>query len=158
MQIFLSRLMMVVGVLFFTILGSGCLSAKGLHNFTSDGCSLFPDGTVEDRGLWCDCCFAHDISYWKGGTETERKEADRLLKECILLKTGNKVLARLIYNGVRVGGHPAFPAWYRWGYGWQYGRGYEPLTLQEQEQVQKKLAEYQTKHPFGYCKKGEKER
>jgi hypothetical protein len=51
-------------------------SAAVLHDFKSDGCSLFPDGDLEHRDLWCDCCFAHDITYWRGGTQQERKQAD----------------------------------------------------------------------------------
>jgi hypothetical protein len=56
-----------------------------------------------------------------------------------------------MYLGVRSGGHPVFPTWYRWGYGWTYGRGYKPLTGEEQKRVSKKLEEYTGKHPAGYC-------
>ena len=105
--------------------------ASNLRPFTSDGCSLFPDGTIKDRTKWCDCCLSHDMAYWQGGTAAERKKADEILRDCVFERTKDKGLAETMYLGVRAGGHPAFPAWYRWGYGWSYGRGYKP--------------------PFGFC-------
>jgi len=127
-------------------------AASDLKSFTSDGCSLFPDGTTGDRAKWCDCCLQHDIAYWRGGTEEERKDADRTLRQCVLERTGDKALAETMYGGVRAGGHPAFPTWYRWGYGWPYGRGYRPLTEGEQKRVKDKLNDYWKKHPAGYCR------
>jgi hypothetical protein len=144
----------VMHILALVILVGGCVSATGLKDFTSDGCSLFPDGDFSDRNLWCDCCFTHDIAYWRGGTEQAREQADQDLRHCVQKRTNNRVLAQLMYEGVRAGGHPAFPTWYRWGYGWQYGRGYEPLTEKEQQQVREKIESYRVKHPSGYC--GEK--
>lgn len=91
------------------------------------------------------------MAYWRGGTVEERKQADQLLKECVLKRTGSKALADLMYNGVRLGGHPAFPNWYRWGYGWDYGRDYLPLTDEEQKQFVKKLELYRKQNPEGYC-------
>lgn len=110
--------------------------------FRSDGCSLFPDGTIKDRNLWCDCCLEHDIAYWRGGTEEERIKADEALKSCVEKKTGSPELAQVMYQGVRLGGSPAFLTWYRWGYGWPYGRGYEPLTEAERKSIDKRLEEY----------------
>ncbi len=135
-----------------TLLACGTTSASDLHDFTSDGCSLFPDGNVKDRALWCDCCLAHDIAYWQGGTKEDRKHADEVLRECVLESTGSKALADMMYDGVRAGGHPAFLTWYRWGYGWKYGKAYAPLTKQEKQQVREKLDAYYKKHPSGYCR------
>ena len=126
-------------------------AASDLDDFASDGCSLFPDGTVKDRAKWCDCCFRHDIAYWRGGTEDERKKADEALRDCVVERTEDKVLAETMFLGVRAGGHPAFPTWYRWAYGWAYGRGYKPLSEAEKEQVLGQLDEYYRKHPTGYC-------
>jgi hypothetical protein len=42
--------------------------AATLAPFTSDGCSVFPDGTALQQSLWLQCCRAHDYAYWKGGT------------------------------------------------------------------------------------------
>jgi len=126
-------------------------AVPALRDFTSDGCSLFPDGNLEHRDLWCDCCFAHDIAYWRGGTQEERKQADETLRDCVIERTHNKALATLMYDGVRTGGHPVFPTWYRWAYGWSYGRGYKALSTEEQRQSKEKLDAYFKKHRAGYC-------
>ncbi len=125
--------------------------AADLGPFTSDGCSLFPDGTPRDRTLWCDCCLAHDMAYWQGGTEEERKKADEALRDCVHERTKDKALAETMYLGVRAGGHPAFPMWYRWAYGWPYGRGYKPLSETERREARELLDEYRQEHPLGYC-------
>lgn len=138
--------------LLFLVLPLGNATAAGLRNFTSDGCSLFPDGTLKDRSKWCDCCLEHDTAYWRGGTEEERKTADEALRDCVLGRTGDQALANTMYIGVRAGGHPVFPTWYRWAYGWRFGRGYAPLTGEERQQVRRKLDEYWRLHPGGYCR------
>jgi hypothetical protein len=148
---FSRHILYLILVLFFPAMTSSAASASVLHDFTSDGCSLFPDGSPESRNLWCDCCFAHDIAYWQGGTKTERKRADEILRDCVLERTRNKALAVMMYEGIRTGGHPAFPTWYRWAYGWSYGRGYQALTKEEQQQAKEKLDEYFKRYPSGYC-------
>lgn len=128
-------------------------TASELNRFSSDGCSLFPDGTPNDRSRWCDCCFDHDLAYWRGGSREERKAADRALRSCVMERTKNQALAETMYTGVRLGGSPVFPTWYRWGYGWKYGRGYRKLKAEESRQVDEKLASYTKNHPSGYCRK-----
>jgi len=145
------RFFLLLLFLVLAVVTVGNAMASELRDITSDGCSLFPDGDVKDRKLWCECCFEHDIAYWRGGTEEERKSADAALRDCVLARTKNKALAELMYQGVRMGGQPIFPTWYRWGYGWKYGRGYAPVTQEEQLLVQEKLEAYREKHPQGYC-------
>ncbi len=140
----------IAAVLTAAIVAS-CSAKPALRSFYSDGCSLFPDGKVGDRKLWCDCCFAHDVAYWMGGTEADRASADERLRECVRARTGDERLAELMYEGVRIGGSPVFPNWYRWAYGWTYGRGYEPLSGPEQAQASARLAEYYATHRGGYC-------
>lgn len=144
----------LIMLLLISLLACACSSPNRMRNFYTDGCSLFPDGNLKDRRLWCDCCFAHDIAYWRGGTKEERLRADEELKSCVHEKTNDKVLAETMFQGVRAGGGPAFPTWYRWGYGWSYGREYAPVTDEEQLQVKERLDSYFAKHPTGYC--GEK--
>lgn len=128
-----------------------CTASSAIRPFSSDGCSLWPDGELSDRRLWCDCCFAHDMAYWRGGIEAERKQADEALRACVAEKTHDPRMPAVMYEGVRLGGSPVFPAWYRWGYGWPYGRGYQPLTHQERAQSREKLREYFRGNPGGYC-------
>ena len=135
---------------------SAACPAAELRPFSSDGCSLFPDGSIKDPGQWCSCCFLHDIAYWQGGSSEDRLRADLALRDCVARRTGDTALAVVMYDGVRTGGHPAFPTWYRWGYGWKYGRGYRSLTAAEQAAVTEKLEEYQQAHPGGYCAKSRK--
>jgi len=113
--------------------------------FTTDGCSLFPDGYINDRELWQACCIQHDMAYWQGGTWQQRLDADRQLKACVT-QLGEPKIAELMLNGVRVGGSPYWPTGFRWGYGWDYLRGYKPLTDSEKQSVQQALHEYKKAH------------
>ena len=114
--------------------------AAELSSFTSDGCSSFPDGTLEQQSLWLDCCIRHDLAYWKGGTYDERLEADRSLERCVY-RVGEPGIAQLMLAGVRVGGSPFYPTPFRWGYGWPYLRGYKALTSEEKMLARQKLKE-----------------
>jgi len=122
-----------------------------LAPFSSDGCSLFPDHSVMTQQDWCDCCFQHDMAYWQGGTKQQREHADVELRQCVLQKTGNETLAKLMYEGVRVGGSPYFYNWYRWGYGWPYERKYQALSEKELEQVKILIKQYHTNNHKNYC-------
>ena len=125
--------------------GKEGVSESRLADFASDGCSLFVDGTFEKPELWKECCLLHDMAYWRGGTEEERKQADLAFKACVEKKTGDAALANLMYEAVRAGGAPHFPTWYRWGYGWPIGRGYKALTPEEEKLADEKLEAYHRK-------------
>ena len=146
-------IILLVGFLASVFTNSGFSATSTINAFSSDGCSLFPNGTLSDPTLWCDCCFMHDIAYWQGGSIEDRNKADQGLRSCVLARTGNKLLADTMYYGVRIGGEPAFPTWFRWGYGWNYGREYKPLTTEELRQVSEALNAYKKSHPVGYCPK-----
>jgi len=88
--------------------------------FTTDGCSRWPDDS------WMACCIAHDIPYWCGGSEEDRKEADRELMRCVNRNT--PWMGNIIYSGVRLGGPPWMPAPWRWGYGWDRWPGHYENT------------------------------
>ena len=122
-----------------------------LSDFSSDGCSLFPDGSLISSNDWCHCCLEHDIAYWKGGTEAERLAADEALRDRVLASTGNAELAEAMYLGVRLGGSPYFKNWYRWGYGWSYDRNYQELTAEELKQVGILLEDYFKGTPKSPC-------
>ncbi len=122
------------------LLGGAGVQADTLAPFTSDGCSLFPDGTPRQQNLWLDCCIEHDLAYWQGGDQAARRAADRALAQCVD-NLGENTIAELMHTGVRAGGSPWFPTPYRWGYGWPYLRGYKPLAAAEREQVRLRLTE-----------------
>ena len=128
-----------------------CSTESELRPFTSDGCSLFPDSSLITGEDWCSCCFEHDIAYWKGGTEEEREAADRALQACVVTKTGDELLGLAMYEGVRAGGSPYFYNWYRWGYGWEYGRNYQALTPDESARADELLTQYYNGNPEAVC-------
>lgn len=123
-----------VSLLVVSILLAGC-SSGSIKPFTSDGCSSFPDGTFEQSELWLQCCIAHDLSYWKGGTYADRIDADQELQMCVT-QVGEPEIATLMLAGVRVGGSPLWPTSFRWGYGWSYLKWYGELTEDELKQIQ----------------------
>ena len=121
--------------LLFALLAAGCASQPRLRPFTTDGCSLFPNGVPEHKTLWLACCEEHDRKYWAGGTKKERLDADLELRSCVAA-TGQPRVAALMLGGVRAGGTPYMPTWFRWGYGWTDFRGYRPLTDAERKLIE----------------------
>jgi hypothetical protein len=90
--------------------------------FRTDGCSIWPDGAFTGE-TWQACCVEHDVAYWCGGTQAMRAEADEKLKECV----GDRYhdwMGALMKPGVRIGGAPYIPAYWRWGYGHKFPAGY----------------------------------
>lgn len=81
--------------------------------FKSDGCSMFPDGDYRD------CCVAHDLAYFSGGSWTKRWRADKKLFKCVAAKRGveHKFIAPVMWLGVRVFGVSFLPTSFRWGFG-----------------------------------------
>jgi len=92
------------------------------HPFTTDSCTLWPNRIGNQE--WSECCVAHDILYWCGGTKEKRKLADEALRACINDITPGE--GDIMYYGVRIGGTPysGILPW-RWGYGREYFAGYE---------------------------------
>lgn len=122
-------------LVFLTLVCTLSVQADTLKPFASDGCSSFPNGTQQHQELWLSCCVAHDYAYWKGGTRTERLQADAALHSCVET-VGEPKIADLMLAGVRAGGSPYLPTRFRWGYGWSYPRGYGALSAEELEQVE----------------------
>lgn len=111
----------------FLLTGHAAAESDRIDDFFFDGCSsIAPEGTLEDPALWCECCLEHDVKYWKGGTWTDRRNADLDLMDCVAEKSGSNALGLMYYLGVRMGGSPFFLTPYRWGYGWEFGRGTNP--------------------------------
>lgn len=108
--------------------------ANKLLPFSSDGCSMSPDGTSEQPKAFLECCVRHDYLYWQGGTSEQKTQADQELRACIS-KASNKNTGDLYWLGVRAGGGPEFKTPFRWGYGWIEHRGYEALSQNEEDQI-----------------------
>jgi hypothetical protein len=83
------------------------------HTFTTDGCSLWPDGNYRA------CCIEHDMRYWCAGPTQQRRPADQALRECVAGRS-SAFNAALVYWGVRLGGGRALPFPWRWGYGYPW--------------------------------------
>jgi len=81
--------------------------------FTTDGCTLVHDGSNAE------CCIEHDMSYWCGGGANLRVAADRELRRCVAIRSGERA-ARAFYAGVRIGGSRWWPFPWRWGYGFPW--------------------------------------
>ena len=124
--IFKLQALLIVGFLLISV--SAC--AGTLRPFTTDGCSLFPDGLPNHKNLWLECCIEHDKAYWLGGTYEMRIAADKALKNCVM-QVKEPGIAKLMLKGVRVGGTPYLPLPFRWGYGWPYGRGYQAISAED---------------------------
>jgi hypothetical protein len=89
--------------------------------FRFDGCSWWPDGS--DDASWRHCCEAHDYAYWCGGPPDARAAADAELGRCVSSVT-SPGFGELMRLGVRAGGHPVVPLYFRWGFGHAYAAGY----------------------------------
>lgn len=120
------------GALLLALL-AGCQAVPAPTPFATDGCSLFPD-RLAGGADWRNCCVTHDLAYWRGGTRDERLDADHALEQCVAGRA-SRVLAGVMYAGVRLGGAPVLPTPFRWGFGWPYGRGYQPVSPAEDAQL-----------------------
>ncbi len=90
----------------------------------SGGMSFFWKKLTGKPPPWEGCCDAHDQPYAKGGTRSDRLEADSKLRKCVS-DNGHPIWAFLMYYGVRMGGSPRFPFPWRWGFNKPYYTPYE---------------------------------
>jgi len=116
--------------------GSAPLEGLVLRPFTTDGCSVVPDGVPGAPSKWRACCVLHDVDYWMGGTREDRARADEALGRCIE-RAGHANLGRVYEAGVRAMGSGASDQAYRWGYGWNGRRPYAPLTESDFAQAER---------------------
>lgn len=79
----------------------------------SDGCTWFPDGNYRD------CCVVHDREYFAGGSWKARWRSDKKLFQCVASKPKfyNKLIAPVVWLGVRFGGAPWLNTSFSWGFG-----------------------------------------
>jgi hypothetical protein len=94
--------------------------------FKSDGCTGFPDGNYRD------CCVAHDREYYAGGSWKARWRSDKKLFLCVASKPKfyNKLIAPVVWLGVRVGG----ASWLNTSFSWGFGKRKKPsVKIREQK-------------------------
>lgn len=88
--------------------------------FVTDGCSggmsLIWRKLFDKAPPWEGDCVRHDLHYWIGGSTEDRFSADVMLYHGVQRK-GHPIIALGMLLAVRVGGHPALPFAWRWGYG-----------------------------------------
>ena len=119
----------------FIFLLSFWAEASELRPFVSDGCTMAPDGTRREPEKWKECCQAHDLRLWGGGTKTERHEADKKLRSCMREKAGPR-LAFIFWLGVKIGSHsPVKLPEKKWGNAWYKNSGYRTLNQDEINQL-----------------------
>lgn len=110
-----------------------------LQSFSSDGCSMYPDGVpFVESNKWVHCCFTHDMSYWVGGKKENKLEADAQLGQCVAEET-SEFHGSLMELGVLAGGLPDTGLPWRWGYGFEEGRSYKTMSLEEKKMSFKKF-------------------
>lgn len=131
------------------VLATGCQSLPTASTppsaFATDGCSLFPD-RLPGGPDWRGCCVSHDLAYWRGGSADDRLDADRALKACVG-EQAHPWLGSFMYAGVRMAGGPSLPTPFRWGFGWPYGRGYLPVSADEDAQLAQLRAAWAAANP-----------
>jgi hypothetical protein len=106
-------------ILFGLALGlNGVAQATELRPFVTDGCTYYPDGSVEHPKLWLDCCIGHDLALWGGGTTAEHDATDLRLRDCVAA-TGADEEAQVMYLGIRIGAQwPVKVSGNQWGNAW----------------------------------------
>ena len=120
--------MKFIGINFFTLfLLSTSISAQELKPFSSDGCTMFFDGTGSRPQAWKHCCFNHDLRYWFGGSKQNRVKTDQKLRSCVQ-ESGHGHIARVMYLAIRVGRYSPVKNAQKWGWGWSTYLGYKELT------------------------------
>jgi hypothetical protein len=91
-------------------------------DFRTDNCTFFPDGN------YADCCVAHDLEYYAGGSWKLRLKSDNRLFKCVAAKPQfyNKIVAPVMWLGVRAGGVGWLRTRFSWGFG-QRGKKKTPV-------------------------------
>jgi hypothetical protein len=74
------------------------------------------------------------MEYWIGGTEKMKLAADNRLKQCVASKD-SQLIAKMMFQGTQIGGKPQYQTKFRWGYGWNYNRGYLPVHEKEMNYI-----------------------
>ncbi len=144
--------------------------AAEITSFSTDQCSMFAEedfvipkkenlswyqqnnNSKAVKVDWSQCCVAHDLAYWMGGSENQKALADNELSVCIRssyrqqagidsVYTGHILWAVQQFGGPLVFGSPSTYS-FRWGYGWPIGTPFRSLNTEERQQVVSELQKY----------------
>lgn len=129
---FIERLFLAGVLVFFSF---SVAKAAEIKPFTTDGCSMYPDGPpLVSPKRWYHCCFTHDMAYWAGGSADARLKADEELGQCVAEVSTNPH-GWAMKNGVRLGGYPygLFP--WEWGYGFEGKSPYLDKSIWNKKEV-----------------------
>lgn len=113
--------------------------AKALHEFETDYCTNYVEGTIKNPDQWKHCCLIHDMYFWAGGDRSDRDKADLELKSCIE-ETGAPTQASIMYYAVRAGSYS--PIKYpkrQWNNGWNDGRKERKLIRDDIELIENEI-------------------
>lgn len=109
------------------------------RHFVTDYCTGYKEGTRDDPTLWQDCCVAHDLYLWAGGTRAQRNQVDLELRECIEAR-GAKTQAYVMWVAVRAGSlSPIKIGGKQWGNAWGDKTRHSSLSLNEIEILKRDL-------------------
>lgn len=113
--------------------------ASDLKSFSSDFCTMFPNGTLNRTDAWKHCCYDHDLRYWFGGTRGDELNADKILRSCVT-KAAGSFYGSIMYYGVRSGHYSPVKNEHKWGWGWTPTRKlFSKLSIIEKEVINKNL-------------------
>ena len=107
-------------------------SSQYMRPFSTDGCTMYGEGTCEKPYAWTHCCIQHDYEYWHGGTMEEKTAADEALSNCVA-HSGYPDHAFMMFLGINLFARHSD----RWGSGWHQNPGYRQLTEEETEEYRR---------------------
>jgi hypothetical protein len=122
--------------------------ATEIEPFTTDGCSDFFDGVpMAEVKIWRHCCVIHDLRYWMGGMEGDKRTADLRLASCVNEAAGEHIIdvGNWMYYAVNLFGGPTWGpvanvASWRWAYGWPVEESsYAELAPEQIKSIQREL-------------------
>lgn len=130
--------LLLISLFFGFCIGKSEASTNTLKSFSTDGCTLFVDGTPKRPGLWTHCCEEHDLRYWFGGSQADMDKTDLRLQACVKEVAGS-TWARIIYTGVRAGHNSPVKNKTQWSWGWSHERPNISLDSTESQYVIEEL-------------------